>query len=408
MSRIFISYSRKDLATVRGLAREVAYRTGERPWVDLQGVETGTPFSRSIIRGLDECDVVLFVVSKDSLVSCWTEKEVRYAQAKQKKIYPVVIDGSKLDGWFLFEFGNIDCVDYRVAEQREKLFEDLERCVKPVGLRVGKVRLEKEDIFKSARNLGLNLMSALTGRAIEDVQVNRSMVSCGIGCFGWISLNCCDLEEGDTIDDVDDDEGWGLTSSIRYHLYANHLSNDEIYAHFWMLNLNIDPYGLIRGEQENNMPIQFFGPARLLRKLRTGNQRVMESPVTDLDVDNFLEFGDYEPNNAVLLPPKDELDAFYGERSPERKLRMLVDIVTEFASDLSVKLLYAGCVDIQLVSAPTDEAEACSRWFKDGKLDAPWRPTAQEVLTCMKRHNLSLKDLYPEVRKLYETVEERG
>ena len=124
-SKIFISYSRKDLGAVRRLRDEIHGRTGILPWMDLSGIETGTQFADVITKAIDDCELLVFVISRHSVKSEWTEREVLYAQDAGKKIYPVVIDDVELTGKMKFLLISIDRVDIRDGVQYEKLFSDL-------------------------------------------------------------------------------------------------------------------------------------------------------------------------------------------------------------------------------------------------------------------------------------------
>lgn len=126
-SKIFISYSRRDLAFAQSFVAEIEKVTGIKPWVDLSGVETGEQFTDVIIRAIDGCEIFVFLISRSSLESLWTKKEVLYAKDCSKKIYPIIVDGVEPYGWFRFEFGRIDCINYSAPEQREKLLENLAR-----------------------------------------------------------------------------------------------------------------------------------------------------------------------------------------------------------------------------------------------------------------------------------------
>ena len=130
--RIFISYSRIDLVFAESFAKRVEEEVHSVPWFDLSGIETGAQFEDVIIKAIDNCDLVLFLFSENSLDSSWTKKEVMYAKNVGKKIYPVVIDGTALHGWFLFEFGDINYIDYSKCEHVEKLFRDLRGYLKSV------------------------------------------------------------------------------------------------------------------------------------------------------------------------------------------------------------------------------------------------------------------------------------
>ena len=124
-SSIFISYSRKDYDVVITLRNQIYRRTGVLPWMDVSGIETGTQFADVIATAIDECDLLVFAISPNSVVSHWTTKEVLYAQEQRKKIYPVVIEDVRLPRKLALLFADVDRVDIQNPVQREKFFLDI-------------------------------------------------------------------------------------------------------------------------------------------------------------------------------------------------------------------------------------------------------------------------------------------
>lgn len=124
-SSIFISYSRQDYDAVITLRNEIYRRTGVLPWMDVSGIETGTQFADVIAAAIDECDLLVFAISPNSVVSHWTTKEVLYAQERRKKIYPVVIEDVRLPRKLAFLFADVDRIDIQNPVQREKFFLDI-------------------------------------------------------------------------------------------------------------------------------------------------------------------------------------------------------------------------------------------------------------------------------------------
>lgn len=122
---IFISYSRKDKDFVHGFVKEIENECLAKCWIDLTGIESGEQFGRKIQTAIDNTDIVLFMMSESSMQSEWTEKEVRYAKAIGRRVVPVLLPGAKMSGWFLFEFGNLDCIALEMPEQKAKLMNDI-------------------------------------------------------------------------------------------------------------------------------------------------------------------------------------------------------------------------------------------------------------------------------------------
>ncbi len=125
ISKIFISYSRKDLDVVMELRNAIYHRTGVLPWMDVTGIETGSQFAEVIARAIDRCEIVIFVISRHSVESPWTRKEVLYAQEKKRKIYPVSIDDAELPTQLHFLLVDVDRVYLRDPLQCEKFFSNL-------------------------------------------------------------------------------------------------------------------------------------------------------------------------------------------------------------------------------------------------------------------------------------------
>jgi|GEM_PF-6610720 non-specific serine/threonine protein kinase len=125
---IFISYSRKDFdevnAFVKMLEEQIPTLTC---WFDITGIESGDEFEEKIISAINNSSYVLFAMSDNSMQSKWTRDEVIYAGNIGKKVIPIILKGGQLDGWFLFKFGRIDCIDSTNSIQVEKLVRNLSK-----------------------------------------------------------------------------------------------------------------------------------------------------------------------------------------------------------------------------------------------------------------------------------------
>ena len=82
-SDIFISYSRKDLDLVKQVKAEISRSIGDRFWMDLEGIETGSPsFTRNLADAINKCKVFLFMLSDNSQSSPYALRELNYAKVK--------------------------------------------------------------------------------------------------------------------------------------------------------------------------------------------------------------------------------------------------------------------------------------------------------------------------------------
>lgn len=121
----FISYSRKDLNMATVIKKEIESICNSECWMDMEGIASGDQFEDIIISAIERSKIVIFLMSSNSMSSIFSKKEVRYADSIKKKIVPVNIDGSEPRGWFLFNFGGIDVIDYNTLEQKNKFLANI-------------------------------------------------------------------------------------------------------------------------------------------------------------------------------------------------------------------------------------------------------------------------------------------
>ena len=128
---IFISYARKDFDEVNRFVEMLKERIPSLTcWFDITGIESGDEFQDKIISAIDNSSYILFALSDHSIQSRWTKDEVMYAKNSGKKIIPLLLKGAYLKGWFLFNFGQIDCIDTTNSLQVKKLIRDLSNWTK--------------------------------------------------------------------------------------------------------------------------------------------------------------------------------------------------------------------------------------------------------------------------------------
>lgn len=261
----------------------------------------------------------------------------------------------------------------------------------PCGLEI-----PESEIFKSPRNLGIALLGALTGTPSEDVEINRTAVSVGLGCFSLIAVGHSMYEEKDDIDLFEDDEYWGLNSSIQFSITEDLLLSNEV-AGPVHLYFNIDPAELLEGELNG---IQLFGPYRYLKYIKDGNEVINRTVKFNMsDLESYLEYG-CEASDASLHPSKDEFALFVEEKDPAKKFRVLLNLITTFASSLSVRMQLAGRVRLSMVYGPGAEVNRLCNVIKKAKLLSQWHPTRVVAEKFMRENNISENDVDPEVRKI--------
>src|SRR5215213_10436584 len=94
-ARLFLSYSRAQTPFVDRLADELEDR-GYSLWLDYQTLVPAQPWFQQIEAGIDGAEVVLLVVSKESVNSKNVEPEWKRALQRGKRILLVIFDAVPL------------------------------------------------------------------------------------------------------------------------------------------------------------------------------------------------------------------------------------------------------------------------------------------------------------------------
>lgn len=128
--RIFISYKRVDKERVFAIKDGIEQATGEKCWIDLDGIESDAQFADVIISAINHCEVFLFMYSAThaEIVNNkkdWTIREISFAEKKDKRIVFINIDNTPLTDWFELNFGTVQQVDATDAEKLKRLYKDL-------------------------------------------------------------------------------------------------------------------------------------------------------------------------------------------------------------------------------------------------------------------------------------------
>lgn len=260
----------------------------------------------------------------------------------------------------------------------------------PVFIPYG-LEIPKSEIFDSARNLGVAIAGALTSTPPEDIEINKAHISIGLGCFSFVGVSIS-KEDAEGFEDESLDvefERCRISSAINY----------EIAETDYLLFISINVNNLIDFSAEKTSAIQFLGPERLLKKIKSDDQDMQVFACDALNIGHYLEYG-MEPNNTILTPTLQEYKIVFAEKDQEKRFRMLMNMITSFYSKISAKLLSAGTVDPSSVIMFSDDALKESLWFKDETLGKPWVPCMKDVELTMERFNMKKKDVCPSVRKL--------
>ena len=86
---IFVSYAHKDSREVFDLIEKLAAR-GYRIWYD-EGIEPGSEWPENIANHLLRAEMVLAMITNDSMESVNCRREINYAMSKGKPLLSIVL-----------------------------------------------------------------------------------------------------------------------------------------------------------------------------------------------------------------------------------------------------------------------------------------------------------------------------
>lgn len=106
---VFISYSRKDMAVADRICKAFD-EAGITYFIDRQGIGGGFEFPEVLANAIVECKVVLYLASKNSYVSKFTNAEMTFAFNEKSKnsVLPYIIDGSSMPPALRFVFAGVN------------------------------------------------------------------------------------------------------------------------------------------------------------------------------------------------------------------------------------------------------------------------------------------------------------
>ena len=94
MAKLFVSYSRKDSVAARKLIE--AFKSIEQDvWVDWESIPPAADWLAQILRGIEEADAFIFMISPDSIGSEVCKVEIGHAAKNNKRIIPIVLRDAK-------------------------------------------------------------------------------------------------------------------------------------------------------------------------------------------------------------------------------------------------------------------------------------------------------------------------
>lgn len=250
----------------------------------------------------------------------------------------------------------------------------------PCGLEI-----PEEKIFDSNQALAVSLCAALTGTECRNVVINQHSISVGLGCFTRLALFNDEYDHEEGLASVGPNSTWWLSSQVGFSVPKESSSDGDV-AGPVRLFLEISPDGIRKGNTEG---IVLVGPWRYLKMIRGENQVLKKLPDIGREAfERYLKRGT-EPLDGRLFPSEELFGNIRSVTDPRQKLRLLVNCIMRFYSEVSYRMMQYGNVEL-------DSARAVSR-----KLQPAWRPAEDDVAAFMRRAGLAPKDLCRKARKLF-------
>lgn len=119
---LFISYSPKDADKVKCMLGMLERHI---PALSFYSEVTDDEFNDTAKDAIEQAECVLYLQSDDSLQLPRVREEIEYAKSLDKKVFPLLLDGAKKRGWYMFKFGSLGFVDLSKPEAMEKLVADI-------------------------------------------------------------------------------------------------------------------------------------------------------------------------------------------------------------------------------------------------------------------------------------------
>jgi sulfatase modifying factor 1 len=132
---LFISYARKDAEFAQKL-NAALQRHGVTTWIDELGIRGGEDWPNRIATAIEGCKAMLVILSPDSVASRWVQRELAFADAKGKRVLPLLYKPCGLPAWFELRFGNVQRADFSRGSYETNLAELLISIQQVLGLTV--------------------------------------------------------------------------------------------------------------------------------------------------------------------------------------------------------------------------------------------------------------------------------
>ena len=196
MSGIFISYSRKDEAFARRLATSLE-EMGSEVWIDVDDIPSGQKWSTAIQQGLDSAEIMLVILSPDSMASVNVEDEWQYFIDHKKPVIPILLREAKIH----FQLNRIQWVDF-LNQPYERALNDLHQELSQKGADIRRpadvtaVSYSRSDVQRYAESVAEEVKVEKPAQAKSSSLPMQLIVGVGIGALAAIAVMFVVLSSG--------------------------------------------------------------------------------------------------------------------------------------------------------------------------------------------------------------------
>lgn len=145
--KIFVSYSRHDEAFARKIAVWLAKTLNMGVWIDVDDIQPGVKWSAAIQDGLDNCEVMVVILTPESMESINVEDEWQYFIDLGKPVVPILLRTTSIP----YQLRRIQWIDFSDQDEYNnalrQLIVELRQQMKPLDSE----RREQSRSKKSAR-----------------------------------------------------------------------------------------------------------------------------------------------------------------------------------------------------------------------------------------------------------------
>ena len=139
MLDVFVSYSRKDQEFALQLATSLR-EAGAEVWIDIEDIHAGTKWSTAVQQGLQQCQLMLVVISPDSMASNNVEDEWQYFTDHKKPVIPLMLRDTEIH----FQLSRLQYINFKDRDYTSA-FRELHREIRRRGFELNPLNSTADD-----------------------------------------------------------------------------------------------------------------------------------------------------------------------------------------------------------------------------------------------------------------------